>query len=676
MHEETYKKVKSSHLKRNAYLYVRQSTLKQVLGNQESAKRQYALRDRAVASGWARDQVTVIDCDQGRSGAEGDREGFQKLVADVGMGRAGIVMGLEVSRLARNSTDWHRLIEICALADTLILDEDGIYNPAHFNDRLLLGLKGTMSEAELHILRARLRGGILNKAKRGELKRPLPVGFVYDQNNRVVLEPNKMAQDSINLLFRTFNNTDSAYLTVKKFRENGLTFPRRPCTGPNRGEVIFGDLTHDRALKVLHNPRYAGIFFYGRNPEFNQTNETKRVIKFSKDRWLVYLPETHPGYISEEQFEQNQKRLLENASAYGLDRKKHTPREGPALIQGLAVCGVCGRRMSVIYHNYKKGICPEYTCARDGIENAKKPCQHIPGDKIDKAIGDILVETMTPAALEVAISVQKELENRTTEVDHLHKKHMQQLEYEANLARRRFMNVDPENRLVADSLEADWNEKLRVLDNARNEYQENSEKENLRLQKNQQEQIMALTTDFPRLWDDPKTPNRERKRMLGLLIEDVTLVKDKEITVNVRFKGGATKTLHLPLPLNTFMAKKTPPEVVKEIDHLLDEYSDPEIVSVFNERGVLTQTGLPYGLPTLMRIRMAYGLKDRYTRLREKGMLTRKEMLKFLNTDQYKLKNWKDTGVLKIHQYGIGQNFLFEPPGKAFFDKIKEDKSG
>ncbi|MCK4983681.1 MAG: recombinase family protein [Victivallaceae bacterium] len=675
MLEEIHKKIKASHLKRNAYLYIRQSTLKQVMRNQESTRRQYALKDRAIASGWLRNQITVIDCDQGKSGAEGDRKGFQKLVADVGMGRAGIVMGLEVSRLARNSTDWHRLIEICALSDTLILDEDGVYNPAHFNDRLLLGLKGTMSEAELHILRARLRGGILNKAKRGELKRPIPIGFVYDQNNRVVLDPNKMVQDSINLLFKTFNETDSAYLTVKKFREKGLTFPRRPCTGPNKGEVIFGELNHDRVLKTLHNPRYAGVFYYGRNPEFTPGNETETIIKFSKDRWLVYLSEAHQGYISEEQFEQNQKQLLENAGAYGIDRKKRPPREGNALIQGIVICGICGRRMSVAYHNYTKGLCPEYTCTKAGIENAQKTCQHIPGDKIDKAIGDILVGMMTPATLELALSVQKELENQTSEVDQLHKKHLQQLEYEANLARRRYMNVDPENRLVADSLEADWNENLRAMDDAKNEYRKKREKESMRLRKKQREQIMALTTDFPKLWNAPDTPNRERKRMLRLLLEDVTLIKDKEITVNIRFKGGATKTLHLPLPQDGFTAKKTKPEVIKELDHLLDKYSDSEIVSIFTKRGMKTETGLKYGLRTLMRIRMTYGLKDRRTRLIEQGMLTRKEMLKLLNTNDEKLKGWKDTGMLKIHHYSIGQHFLFEPPGKAFFDKIKEAQS-
>ena len=265
MGTEVSSKVQARHLSRNAYLYVRQSTLRQVFENTESTKRQYALRQRAIALGWQVEQVVVIDSDQGRSGASAvDREGFQRLVTEVGLGRAGIVMGLEVSRLARNSTDWHRLLEICALADTLILDEDGVYDPAHFNDRLLLGLKGTMSEAELHVLKARLRGGILNKARRGELEVRLPIGFVHDPQGRVRLDPDLRIQDSVRQLLRTFERTGSASATVKAFREQGLMFPRHALKGPRDGDILWSELTHSRTLFVLHNPTYAGAFTFGR----------------------------------------------------------------------------------------------------------------------------------------------------------------------------------------------------------------------------------------------------------------------------------------------------------------------------------------------------------------------------------------------------------------------------
>ena len=266
MRSEMHQKVHASHLKRDAYLYVRQSTLRQVLENTESTQRQYALRQHAVALGWPQERILVIDSDLGQSGASmAGREGFQRLVAEVGMGRAGIVLGLEVSRLARNCTDWHRLLEICALTDTLILDEDGLYDPAHFNDRLLLGLKGTMSEAELHVLRARLRGGILNKARRGELVIRPPVGLVYNPVGALVLDPDQQVQQSLRLLFETFRRTGSATATVKVFRRQGLQFPRRPHTGPHQGELVWGELGHSQTLRVLHNPRYTGAFVFGRS---------------------------------------------------------------------------------------------------------------------------------------------------------------------------------------------------------------------------------------------------------------------------------------------------------------------------------------------------------------------------------------------------------------------------
>ena len=555
-----HKKVTSNHLSRSAYLYIRQSSLKQVVGNQESTKRQYALRNRAIALGWCQDQIIVIDSDQGQSGAESiHREGFQKLVAEVGMGKAGIVMGLEVSRLARNSTDWHRLLEICALTDTLILDEDGIYDPGHFNDRLLLGLKGTMSEAELHVLKARLRGGVLNKARRGELKLSLPIGFIYDREDRVILHPDTQVQDSIRLLFKVFERIGSAYLVVKYFRENGMKFPRKPRTGPSQGELVWGELQHAQVLHVLHNPRYAGIFFYGRTQAaFSQQSNKKCQKKLlDKSQWHVFLPGAHPAYITQEQYELNQRRLLENAQTYGLNRKKSPPREGPALLQGIVICGICGSRMTIRYHEGKNGLYPEYSCRKSNINLAKKVCQIIPGAGIDQSIGDLLIKMMTPVTLEVALAVQQEMEMQAKQIQQLRKKDVERAGYEADLARRRYMSVDPQNRLVADSLEADWNEKLRMLAEAQEEYEKNLKKDNQKLSEEEKKEILDLTTDFSRLWKDPDTPNKDRKRIVRLLIEDVTLIKNKKITVNIRFKGGRKKTLILPIPENGFMKIKT-----------------------------------------------------------------------------------------------------------------------
>ena len=410
---ETHSKVRATHLKRDAYLYVRQSTVRQVFENTESTKRQYALRQRAVVLGWPIEQVHVIDTDLGQSGATAaDREGFKRLITEVSLGHVGVVLGLEVSRLARNCTDWHRLLELCALTDALILDEDGLYDPNDFNDRLLLGLKGTMSEAELHFLRARLQGGILNKARRGELASPLPVGFVYDEQKRVLLDPDSQAREAIDLFFQTFRRVGSAYGTVRYFGKQGLLFPRRLRKGLHKGELVWGELCHSRALGLLHNPRYAGAFVFGRVQTRKGPDGKATCRKRPREEWFCLIPGVHEGYISFEEYEDNQRRLRECAQAYGLERPKSPPREGPALLQGMVICGVCGRRMTIRYHERRGSLLPEYICQQEGIEHGRNSCQRIPGATIDRAIGDLMVETVTPMALDVALAVQEELSNR------------------------------------------------------------------------------------------------------------------------------------------------------------------------------------------------------------------------------------------------------------------------
>ena len=315
-------KVTQQHLAHDAYLYVRQSTPRQVLENTESTQRQYALRDRAVALGWPLERIHVLDCDLGKSGAQSaGRDGFQKLVSEVALGKAGLVMGLEVSRLARNSADWHRLIELCSLAGALILDEDGIYDPANFNDRLLLGLKGTMSEAELHFLKARMRGGIINKARRGELEMRPPIGLVYRDDGVLILDPDAEVQAAMRLIFETFDRTGSAMQTAKLFREQGLRFPRRIRKGLNKGELHWVRAAHSRILQVLHNPRYAGAFVYGRVRTRLLPDGKHSTTKVPRSEWQFVIPDVHVGYISWELFEVNQKRLAENALGFGGARK-------------------------------------------------------------------------------------------------------------------------------------------------------------------------------------------------------------------------------------------------------------------------------------------------------------------------------------------------------------------
>jgi len=664
MGPETTGKVTTEHLRRNAYLYVRQSTLRQVMENTESTKRQYALRQRAVALGWAQEQVVVIDSDQGHSGASAvDREGFQRLVAEVGMGRAGIVLGLEVSRLARNNADWHRLLEICALAGTLILDEDGLYDPAAFNDRLLLGLKGTMSEAELHVLRARLRGGIVSKARRGELVSPLPVGLCYDPSGRVVLDPDLQVQQAIRSLFSTFQRTGSARATVKAFNDAGLQFPRRVRTGPRKGELLWAPLRHWRALQILHNPRYAGAFFFGRRRDRRTADGALTSHVLPRDEWIALLPGAHEGYISWEEYEQNQQRLLECAQGHGEDRRASPPREGPALLQGAVMCGICGSRMTVRYHTRRGEVIPEYVCQRQGIQNATSTCQHVPGAGVDAAVGEILLATVTPVALEVALSVQAELEARSEEADALRHKQVERARYEAEVARRRYMAVDPDNRLVADALEAEWNDRLRDLAAAQETYDRERTIDRRSLTEEHRARVLQLATDFPALWRNPKTPQRERKRMVRLLIEDVTLVKADVIEVHVRFKGGQTTSLQVPLPLAAWQLRNTPPEVLAEIDRLLDHHTDGEVAAILNDRGFTSYEGKAFRHVMVQRLRRDHGLLSRFGRLRERGMLTISETANLLGVCTSTVKSWRDHGLLVAHRFNDKGECLFECPG-------------
>jgi DNA invertase Pin-like site-specific DNA recombinase len=661
MSTESSSKVQARHLSRNAYLYVRQSTLRQVFENTESTQRQYALQQRAIALGWRLEQVAVIDCDLGRSGASAvDREGFQRLVTEVGLGRAGIVMGLEVSRLARNSIDWHRLLEMCALADTLILDEDGVYDPAHFNDRLLLGLKGTMSEAELHVLKARLRGGLLNKARRGELTVRLPIGFVHDAQGRVRLDPDTRIQDSVRLLLRTFQRTGSASATVKEFRQQGWLFPRHARSGPRNGDVLWSELSTSRVLFVLHNPCYAGAFTFGRTRQRKSPNGGGVWRRLPQEEWTTLIRDAHEGYLSWEDYEHNLRRLQENATSYADQRA--APREGPALLQGLALCATCGVRMTVRYHQRGKRLWPSYVCQRAGIEAAAPKCQSIKGSGVDAAVGELLVAMVTPMALELALQVQRELESRDAECDAMRRKEVERARYECDLARRRYMQVDPDNRLVADTLEAEWNEKLRAHEQARQVYEKQRAADAAGISDVQREGIFALARDFPRLWNDPRTPDRERKRMVRLLVADVTLLKGADITAQIRFNGGTTHTLHLELPKPSWELRRTPSAVVAEIDRLLNDHNDEEIARRLNVQGMRSGWGRVFTRRTVWRIRVQYQLKTRYQRLRERGMLTLEEIAQRLNVTPHTVKSWRRAGLLRAHSFGDKPQHLFEPP--------------
>ena len=663
MYQSSRVKLRATHLERIAYLYIRQSTLRQVYENTESTKRQYELKQKLLALGWPAESVVIIDSDLGQSGTSTDlREGFKKLVSEVGMGHAGMVASLEVSRLSRNSSDWVRLLEICAITDTLIMDEDGIYDVNDFNDRLLLGLKGTMSEAEMHFLYLRMRGGTISKAERGELKRGLPAGYVYNGEDKIVMDPDLSVQNAIHLFFKTFKRTGSACATVREFRRLGLKIPKRFLNGANKGELTWSPLTHSRTLRLLQNPMYAGIYYYGRS-QVKKTLNGKKSIKMLPESWHAYIPDAHPGYIKKEQFEDNLKRLKDNCCAYGGDRRKSPPREGPSLLQGIVICGKCGKRMTVRYQKNCSRLVPIYMCTKDYIEKGKNVCQTVMGEYIDKKIEELLLDMLNPLAVKAAIKVQEELAKRRLEADMFYTQQLEKAEYETEMARKRYMSVDPCNRLVATELEAEWNGKIRELEKLKDKFQKKKRDSLKEVTETTKSDIINIADDFAKIWDNVSF--REKKRMLRLLIEDVTLKNDdKMVIAGIRFKAGTSQTLSIERKLPICEVKKTKADIVKQVDELTENYIPSEIADILNRKGYRAWNGNLFNLRTINRIIRTYGIKRRHTRLRERGCLSLREKMLEANLSQAKIIQMRNEGKITFYRVTDRDEYLYEPEGK------------
>jgi DNA invertase Pin-like site-specific DNA recombinase len=667
MFTECHRKVSAEHLRRDAFLYVRQSTPRQILKNAESTKRQYALRDRAVALGWPIERVHTIDHDQGRSGARAEsRDGFEKLVSEVVLGHAGILMGLEVSRLARNDVDWQRLLELCALYGCLVGDEDGVYDPTDFNDRLLLGLKGTISSAELHVLTARLVGGQRNKARRGALEVPLPIGLVYTATGAVILDPDPQIQAGVRLLFDTFRQMRSAHAVKDRFRREGLKFPCRIRSGVGKGRVIFGPLDAARVAQILHNPRYAGAFVYGRSRVIKKPN-SRRVLRSSREHWQVLIKNAHPGYISWDEFESNEQILQNNLTEFHRGRPPRGLGKQEGLLQGRVLCGVCGARMQVRSEWRDGQRIHYYTCQESPAARRRPSCRWIAAPRIDAALGTLLLQTVTSTAIHSALSVQDELARRLEKTHAQHRRALEQLRHRAETKRRRFVNCDPDHRLVADALEADWNEALRQLDALQQQLGHQHQVDQVCLDEESRGRVSRLTQDFPRAWNDPCTALRERTRMLGLLIEDVTLVHGNPVTVHVRFRGGQTTSLSVLRPPPPRRASKVPPEAIHELDRLLESYSDRESAARLNALGYRGWLGHLFTTNRVVTLRQRAGLKSRFERLRAQGFLTAQEMARELGLCCAHTLRLAHAGVLPTQRCGKGHRVLFAPLNGAVF---------
>ena len=459
-----------------------------------------------------------------------------------------------------------------------------------------------MSEAELHVLSERLRGGILNKVRRGELALPLPAGFVYDELERVILDPDQQVQHSVRQLFEAFRRRGSVMGTVREFREKGWRFPVRSQKGQRPGDLEWGVLTRNRVYSVLRNPRYAGAYAYGQNRDRKKPDGAgRRTVRLPREEWYALKWNAQAGYLSREEYEENLRRLRENAPPPNSDGRG-APREGPALLQGLAFCGRCGARMGTRYHHRGNRLVPGYICHQSSTNRGEPVCQYISGVGLDEAIGKVLVETVTPVTLELALEVHQEIQAQEVAADRLRHMQVERTRYEAGLAERRYKRVDPDNRLVAGTLEADWNGKLSLARQAEQEYERLRLASQQMFEQGRREQILNLARDFPQIWQDPKTPDRERKRMVRLLLEDVTLHRDEQqITAHLRFKGGATRTVH------TQIQGRADPKAVAAIDRLLEEKcSYAEIADSLNNRGFKTTRGKTYNVQAVRSIEHRY----------------------------------------------------------------------
>jgi DNA invertase Pin-like site-specific DNA recombinase len=588
-------KIQPTHTQRAACIYVRQSTPTQVEHNRESTARQYALADRACQLGWSREQVVIIDEDLGLSGSSTDqRSGFTRMTSEVALGHVGIILGLEVSRLARNNADWYRLLELCGLTDTLIGDNDGVYHPALFNDRLLLGLKGTMSEAELHIIRARLEGGIRNKAARGELRRGLPVGFVWGEaDGEVLFHPDAAVIGAIRTVFERFAEFGSARRVWLWFRSEALSFPLQD--GP-QGQIRWVAPTYTALHHILTNPVYAGAYTYGKTRSERyldaQGAVKKRMRHLPLEQWAVLLPNHHPGFITWETFQANQARLDSNTRP-----RPHQGggalREGSALLQGLATCGHCGRRLHTHYRG--RNSTPGYHCAGKDIVNGRGVyCFNLGGLAIDRAVAEAFLTAVTPAAVEATLLSVQQLQSHHDAALAQWRLEIERLRYEAERAERRYRTVDPENRLVARGLEAEWEKHLRDLAAAEAELRRREQQQPTSIDPEQLERLRTLGADLRQVWNAATTTDRDRKELLRTLLEEVMLdVKRAEgqAHLTLRWRGGAITTLDVPVPRFRPMGPRTDEDTISLLRRLAALYPDEVIAGILNRQGRKTAMG-------------------------------------------------------------------------------------
>jgi excisionase family DNA binding protein len=604
-------KVTDGHRRRRAVVYVRQSSPTQLERNHESRARQYALRERAVELGWPEAQVAVVDGDLGRSGASADgRLGFRELVAEVGLGQVGLVLALEVSRLARSSADWHQLLDLCALTGTLIADQDGIYSPQDFNDRLLLGLKGTMSEAELHLIRARLDGGLRNKAERGELELNLPVGLERDEDGRIVLSADEQVRHAIKRVFGLWRRLGSARQVAAELVAEGQRLPRR-TVGSRR--IRWVRASYGAVHDFLTNPVYAGAFVFGRTRAEKSLDPDGRVrtktVELPIEQWSVCMPDHHPGYVSWGEYLATRERLRANVRPRG--EGGGAAREGGALLQGILRCGRCGRRMQVAYSG-NDGRVPRYACQRGrDLHATGAVCQSLGGLRLERAVAQAFLEAVTPAGIRASAEAITELERQHEERLRAQRLALERAEIEAGRARRQFDACEPEHRLVARTLEARLEETLGVLERERRKLAQLEQRRPEPLSADEREALARVARDLPRLWHAETTTARDRKELLRTLVAEAIVTvhqQPRRAEIEIAWEGGARSRLSVLLIRRGPEGKRTDEDTVELIRALAVHHPDQQIAAILNKQGRRTGTGLPFNQARVKGIRQRAGI--------------------------------------------------------------------
>src|SRR5713226_6059162 len=588
--------ITTAHHERMAYVYVRQSTLWQVHEHQESTERQYRLQERALELGWPPTAIAVIDEDQGRSDSSATaRTGFRRLVSEVSLGQVGMVLMLEASRLARNSSDWHQLIELCGLSHTLLADESTIYDPRDPNDRLLLGVKGTLSEAELFTLRTRLYEGRWNKARKGLLHFPLPVGYVATADGGWSLDPDTQVRERLHYVLDSFRRHGVVRAVVRDLKEQGLELPTRVTAKEGYGSLIWKEPTLSAVIRILHNPAYAGAYVYGRW-EYSSERRSAKTGKAaahvrSVAQWPVNITEHHPAYLSWEEFVKNQERLRQNWSHEG---NRGVPREGSALLQGIVYCGVCGRKMSLQNRTAKDQRSPSYICGRGYQDGDAKICQSMTSRPVDAAVVEAFLTAVSPISLQVAAQVLDQVEQDLIVQRRQRELQLEQARYEAQLAQRQYDAVDPANRLVAVELERRWNEKLERVAQLERAYAKAEREAGWNLTADERAAITELSLDLPAVWSAETTTNQERKQLLRMAIESVQLdgvSQAGQVEVQIRWRSGTILSLRVKRAEPGEGSLKTPEEAVSRIHEMARRSSYSEIAARLDRAGLRSAFG-------------------------------------------------------------------------------------